>query len=277
VLLGVLACLWLTDRRYTAGGGTLGFVFDLAILAVPLGLIGGRLYAVLLNPPRYFGAGRDWASMLRIWDGGFGLAGGVAAAALGAWLGCRRARVRLSPVAGAAVPGLAVAAALAAAGDWFSQQAYGHPTAVPWAVQIAPARRYPGYENYTSFQPVFFYQAIWDLLTVVLLLLAARRVRLSGDRLFAAWAGLQAAGTIAALALETGPAPHLLGLKSEQAVMIVVLAGAAICLYLTRARTVPRIPALAIADAEPSAVPPAVPGAAPAGYPAEDGPARSSS
>ncbi len=64
----------------------------------------------------------DLWSAARAWDGAIGVPGAVGLGALGAWIGCRRAGVRLGPVAGAAAPGLAFGAAVAHLGGWFSQQ-----------------------------------------------------------------------------------------------------------------------------------------------------------
>ena len=241
VLLGIAVCLWVTDRRYRGMGGRPGQVLDIATVAVPFGLVGARAYGVLTNYHLYFGHHRDWVNVLRIWDGWFGMPGGVAAAALGAWIACRRQGVRLSPVAGAAAPGLAFAAAIASWGNWLSQQVYGRPATVPWALEIAPVHRVPGYENFATFQPVFLYASIWDVLTGVLVILLARRFRLTGDRTFACYAALQAAGSVSTGLLRIGYVDRLDGIAVNQILLTAVLAAAVGYLYLTRARQGPDV------------------------------------
>lgn len=241
VLLGIVVCLWVADRRYLRIGGRPGFVLDLAAWAVPFGLVGGRVYSVLVSYHLYFGPGRDWADVFRFWDGAFGLPGGVAAGALGAWIACRRAGVRLGPVAGAAAPGLAFAAAIICWGSWLGQESYGRPATAAWAVEISPEHRVSGFENFATFQPTFLYQSIWDVLAGVMVILAARRFALSGDRAFALYAALQAAGSLCTQQLRIGYAQRLFGLRAEQAVLIGVLAGAAGYFYLTRSRSGPDV------------------------------------
>ena len=241
VLLGVVVCLWVTGRRYRKMGGRPGQVLDIATVAVPFGLVGARAYGVLTNYHLYFGHHRDWVNVLRIWDGWFGMPGGVAAAALGAWIACRRQGVRLSPVAGAAAPGLDFAAAIASWGNWLSQQVYGRPATVPWALEIAPVHRVPGYENFATFQPVFLYASIWDVLTGVLVILLARRFRLTGDRTFACYAALQAAGSVSTGLLRIGYVDRLDGIAVNQILLTAVLAAAVGYLYLTRARQGPDV------------------------------------
>jgi len=240
-LLGIIGCLWLAERRYRRIGGRGGQILDIATLAVPFALLGGRAYGVLTSYHLYFGHHRDWADVLRIWDGPLALPGAVTGAALGAWIACRRTGVRLGPVAGAAAPGLAFAAAVARWGNWFSQQMYGRPAAVPWAVEIAPEHRVPGYEGFATFQPTFLYESIWDVLAGVLVILAARRFLLTGDQTFAVCAGLLATGMLCTGTLRVGYTQRLFGLPIGQVLMIVVLAGALGYLYLTRAREGPEV------------------------------------
>jgi prolipoprotein diacylglyceryltransferase len=241
VLLGIVVGLWVTDRRYRGMGGRSGQVLDIATVAVPFGLVGARAYGVLTNYHLYFGHHRDWVSVLRIWDGWFGMPGGIAAAALGAWIACRRRGVRLGPLAGAAAPGLAFAAAIASWGNWFSQQIYGRPATIPWALEITPVHRVPGYENFATFQPVFLYASIWDVLTGVLVILLARRFRLTGDRTFACYAALQAAGSVSTGWLRIGYGERLDGIAVSQILLTAVLAAAGGYLYLTRAAKGPEV------------------------------------
>jgi len=112
-------------------------------------------------------------------------------------------------VAGAAAPGLAFGLALGCWANWIGQQLYGRPSALPWAVEITPAHRVPGYENYATFQPTFLYQCGWDVLTGLLVIWAARRFLLTGDRAFAVWLAAFAVGRYATewLAIDFAPAP----------------------------------------------------------------------
>jgi prolipoprotein diacylglyceryltransferase len=146
----------------------------------------------------------------------------------------RDPRIRLGPVAGAAAPAIAFGAAVAAAGNWFAQQGYGHPSSLWWAVAISPAHRPSGYENFATFQPIFLYQAIWSVLTGVVVAWAARRFALPGERVFALWAAAYAAGGFALFWLGIGHLPVVLGLRAGELGDAVVLVGATV--YLARTR-----------------------------------------
>jgi prolipoprotein diacylglyceryl transferase len=239
IVLGVLIALLVADRRYRRIGGRPGLILDVATLAVPFGLIGARAYSVITNYQLYVGHRHDWTGILRIWDGGIGIPGAIAAGALGAWIACRRAGVAFAPVAGAAAPGLAFGQAAGRWGNWFGQQLYGRPTTLPWGVEIAPEQRVRGYENFATFQPAFLYESIWDVLVGLLVIYAVRRFLLTGDRAFALYAGAYAVGGFLTQSLRIDPSHHVLGLRVNQLVLAVVFAAAVAYLYLTRRKRGP--------------------------------------
>lgn len=237
MVVGVVAGLWLTNRRYCAAGGRPGVILDMATIAVPVGLVGARLYSVLMSFSHYFGAGRDWTDVLRIWDGGMGVAGAVAAGGLAAWLYCRRSGLDIGPVALAAAPALAVAQAISVWGNWFSQQLYGSPSGLPWAVAISPQHRVVGYQAVATFQPLFFYESILDLLIAVGVGYAIRRYILSGSTAFALYAALWALTAAAIEAMRSDYSPRLFGFRSNLLGMLVVLIVAASYLAVLRRRS----------------------------------------
>jgi prolipoprotein diacylglyceryl transferase len=234
VLAAVVAGLWLTDRRYRRAGGRPGVILDLATVAVPVGLVGARAYSVVTDLSRYIGPGRDWTDVLRVWDGGMGVAAAVAAGAVATWAYCRWTGVEAGPIALAAAPALAVAQAISVWGNWFSQELYGSPSGLPWAVAIAPQHRAAGLQSAATFQPLFLYESLLDLLVAVCLVAAIRRYALSGGRAFALYAALWTAVAAVMQGLRVDYSPRLLGLRTNMLAMLVVLAAA--CIYLAAAR-----------------------------------------
>ena len=108
VVLGVLAMLWLAERRYRAVGGRRWAIVDLATVAVPAALVGARIYRIAVDYQRYFGPGRDWVGIFRVWDGGLGLPGAAIGGVVAAWLWCRYHDLEIGPVLVAAAPGVAI-------------------------------------------------------------------------------------------------------------------------------------------------------------------------
>jgi phosphatidylglycerol---prolipoprotein diacylglyceryl transferase len=257
MVAGVLAGLWLTDRRYRKAGGKEGVVLAVATIAVPAGIVGARIYSVVSNAHLYFGDGRDWVYVLRFWNGGLGMAGAVAAGALAAWAYCRQAGIEIGPLALAAAPALPVAQAIAVLGNWFNQSLYGRPSALPWAVAIAPVHRAVGYQVFTTFQPIFVYEALLYLLVAAAVTYGIHRFRLTGDRAFALYAGLYATARFAAEAQRVDYSPRLFGLRTNEVAMLAILLMAWSYLLLLRSRRY-RGPLVRLAVAAPSRIAPAL-------------------
>jgi len=234
MVAGVVAGLWLTGRRYRRAGYRPRIILDVATIAVPVGLIGARIYSLLTNSDRYFGPGRDWTDALRVWDGGMGVAGAVAAGALAAWVYCRRTGIEIGPIALAAVPALAVAQAISVWGNWFSQELYGRPSGLPWAVAISPQHRVSGFQAFSTFQPLFLYESLFDVVIAVALGLAIRRYVLSGGQAFAIYAALWAVGGATIESLRIDNSARMFGLRTNMIAMAVVFILA--CSYLVNLR-----------------------------------------
>jgi prolipoprotein diacylglyceryl transferase len=139
IITGIVVAVWLGDRRWRERGGYRGEVADVAVWAVPFGIVGGRLYHLITDPELYFTHGQDPWRAFAIWDGGLGIWGAVALGALGAWIGCRRHDIRLPPFADAIAPAIALAQGIGRIGNWFNRELFGAPTTLPWAVHITHA------------------------------------------------------------------------------------------------------------------------------------------
>jgi len=158
IAVGMVVGVWWTSRRYAARGGNPDTIFDVALWAIPLGVVGARLYHVVTSPEAYFGPGGDPWLALQIWRGGLGIWGGVAFGALGAFLAVKRAGVRFGPIADSLAPALLVAQAIGRWGNWFNQELFGAPTTLPWGLQIDAVHLPAGYPVGTLFHPTFLYE-----------------------------------------------------------------------------------------------------------------------
>ena len=194
IIAGIFLAIWVTDRRWQARGGSAGTVGDVALWAVPFGIVGGRIYHVVTSPQSYFGSGGDPVDALRIWNGGLGIWGAVLFGALGAWIACRRRGIPLPPFGDALAPGLALAQAVGRWGNWFNQELFGRPTDLPWGLEIDPAHRPAGYEGYATFHPTFLYESLWLIAMAGILVWADRRFRMGHGRVFALYVVLYTLG-----------------------------------------------------------------------------------
>lgn len=199
IIAGIVVAVWWGNRRWIARGGQDGEVLDVAIWAVPFGLLGGRVYHVITDWKTYFGADapKEPLDALRIWDGGLGIWGAVALGAVGAWIGARRRGIRLPAFGDAIAPPILLAQAIGRLGNYFNQELYGRETTLPWGLKIYERANEAGYADpglidgksngvvVAIVQPTFLYELLWNVLIVVLLVVVDRKFRIGHGRLFA--------------------------------------------------------------------------------------------
>ncbi|NYV75599.1 prolipoprotein diacylglyceryl transferase [Streptomyces sp. UH6] len=223
IIIGVFVAIWLGNRRWVARGGRPGTVADVAVWAVPFGLVGGRLYHVITDYQLYFGAGRDWVDAFKVWEGGLGIWGAIAFGAVGAWIGARRRGIPLPAYADAVAPGIALAQAVGRWGNWFNQELYGRETDLPWAVHITSSLdgRVPGY-----YHPTFLYESLWCIGVALLVIWADRRFKLGHGRAFALYVAAYCAGRFWIEYMRVDEAHEILGLRLNNwtAVLVFLLA-----------------------------------------------------
>jgi len=240
ILAGIVVAVWITQRRLTDRGGKPGQALDVAVWAVPFGIVGGRLYHVISSPQAYFGQGGHPLDAFKIWHGGLGIWGAVALGIVGAWIGCRRHGVRLLDYADAAAPGIAVAQAIGRWGNYFNNELYGDKTDLPWGLTIHCWDQAAGVaitcEKSTTnilgvFQPTFLYESLWCLLVALALVLVDRPFSLARGQIFALYGMLYTIGRGLIEMLRTDPANYVLGLRLNVWTSLIVFAGSAFAFW----------------------------------------------
>ena len=242
IILGVIAAVWVGEKRWVARGGKPGQIGDIALWAVPAGLIGARLYHVATDHALYFGAGSPQRPIdaLAVWHGGLGIWGAIAGGLFGAWLYTHRHGILLRPLADALAPGLLLAQAIGRFGNYFNQELYGRPTKLPWGLEISPDKWPSGmtFPVGTTFHPTFLYEALWNLAGIALLLYLDRRYKLGYGRVFAIYVMIYTAGRgwIESLRIDTIELNNVLGLRWGVWMSIVLFVGAAAYFLVTGRR-----------------------------------------
>lgn len=174
IALGVVAGVWLAQKRWEARGGDIDDVTSMAMWAVPAGLIGARFYHVVTD----WRFDEGWLVPFKVWEGGLGIPGGMAAGIFAALWYIKRKGLNRAEVLDAFVPGLPLAQAIGRWGNWFNQELFGGPSNLPWAVEIKPQlAAEAGHPGVSTFHPTFLYESLWNLgLVVFLIWLDGKRV-----------------------------------------------------------------------------------------------------
>ncbi|MCU1513880.1 MAG: prolipoprotein diacylglyceryl transferase, partial [Microbacteriaceae bacterium] len=77
IIVGIVAATIFTGYRLKRRGADAGIVLDIALWAVPFGIVGARIFHVLTHPDDYFGAGRNIWAVFFIWEGGIAIFGSL--------------------------------------------------------------------------------------------------------------------------------------------------------------------------------------------------------
>ena len=220
IIVGVAVAIWLGNKRYRTFANdseqSIGVVADVAIYAVPAGIIGGRIYHVITSPAQYFGENGKPIDVLKIYEGGLGIWGAISLGALVAWFGYRKRAKDLDLPSfrlflDALAPGILIAQAIGRIGNWFNGELFGRPFSGSWALEIPVAKRPIGYLQYETFHPTFLYETIWCLLVAALLIWLTPKLK--AGQSFAIYVALYCVGRFAIESLRIDDANEILGLR----------------------------------------------------------------
>lgn len=248
IIAGIIVAVVWSERRLVARGWQRGFITDVAVWAVPFGLVGGRLYHVCTDWWRYFGPGRNPIGALEIWDGGLGIPGAIFLGGVGAWIACKRRGVPMPFVADAIAPTLAVAQALGRVGNYFNQELYGGPTTLPWGLEIFqrvdPSTGLPDDLNGVAINhipiavvhPTFLYEMIWDVIVAIIVVVADRKLRLGHGRALALYVATYAFGRFWIELMRTDPATLIFHVRVNVWMMSLLFIGGWVYFFLARRR-----------------------------------------
>ncbi len=236
-VVGITLAIYITRRRVRGYGGDPAVVTDVAIWAVPAGIIGGRIYFDVTTPAQM---PHVWYGPFAVWTGGLGIWGGVAAGALAGIWRLRRRGIPASPFADAVAPALLVAQAVGRIGNYFNKELFGGPTTLPWGLEIPPQYRPPGYQAYATFHPTFLYELIWDLALAAVLVWVGHHTRVRAPGLFALYVTGYSAFRIFEESLRIDYSQYFLGLRLNMFVAsALTLAGLAWFVLTQRRRPAP--------------------------------------
>lgn len=140
-------------------------ILDVCIWALPIGVIGARLYYVLFNHSYY----HSFSQILNIRNGGLAIHGGLIAGLITVSVVTYIKHINLPDMLDLVFPVVALAQAIGRWGNFFNEEAHGIETSLPWAVII----------NGHHYHPTFLYESLWCLMLFFLL------SRIGSRRLFA--------------------------------------------------------------------------------------------
>jgi len=248
ILTGIIFAVWLGRVRYQSFGGDPEDISEAAAWAIPAGIVGGRIYHVITSPEKYFGKNGTPSDVFKIWEGGLGIWGAISLGAFAAFLFYKTHKTSLNfpYFLDALAPGVVIAQAIGRLGNWFNVELFGSPSTLPWALSVPKFDRPYGYTEFATYHPTFLYELLWCLLIAYLLIKLPGKikniVKNPGD-LFALYVLGYTSGRLWIEALRIDEANHILGVRLNIWVSILVLAGS--LTYLLKSRAKPENQSLA--------------------------------
>lgn len=233
IALGVAVAVAIARRRAPRRLIDPDHLTAIATWAVPAGLLGARLYHVATDWRRFQGR---WVDVVKVWEGGLGIPGGIAAGVLVGLLVARRRGLVLVDVLDVVAPALPVAQAIGRWGNWWNQELFGRPTTLPWGLTIDPEHRPLRYADVSAFHPTFLYESLWNLGLAALLLVLDRRGRLVPGQLFWLYLVGYGVGRIWVEALRIDPASLVGPFRVNTWMSLLLVAGGLVGFRLTGRR-----------------------------------------
>ena len=217
ILIGIALAIWIGSRRFRQRGGQAGMILDIALWAVPFGIVGGRLFHVVTHWDYYFYAGADLSKVFAVWEGGLAIFGALLLGSVGAFIGARTAGIKFLAFADAIAPGVLVAQAIGRIGNYFNNELFGLPTTLPWGLEISTANpAYPaGLPAGVLFHPTFLYELIWNLMGFAVLIWLDRKLKLRWGQMFAAYLITYSIGRAFIESIRIDPSEVIFGLRTN--------------------------------------------------------------
>ena len=180
IVTGILLAVLLAEREEKRLGLPKDTAIDLALIVVPCGIIGARLYYVAMTWELFR---HNPISILYVWQGGIAIYGGVIGGALGAWAYARRKKLSFLRLADIVAPGLLLAQAIGRWGNYFNMEAYGPEIGNP-LFQFFPLGVLVSTEDgYVWHMATFFYESMWNLGVLIFMLWYRKRKKFDGEML----------------------------------------------------------------------------------------------
>lgn len=194
IVIGMLLACTYAFYRMKSLGLVLDNMLDIAIVCIPCGIIGARLYYVMMSLDSYHSIGEA----LAIWNGGLAIYGGVIGGFLGVLAVCKWKKYNFFGVLDCICPGVMIGQLIGRWGNFMNAEAYGvidkyDFLGIPFdASAIANNNPFMMTINGMTVHPTFFYESVWNLLGFILINAFWKKKKYNGQivLMYISWYGL---------------------------------------------------------------------------------------
>lgn len=207
------------------------FIVDTAFWAIPLGIVGARIYYVLFELEAYLS---DPIRIFYIWEGGIAIYGGIIAGVLVIYYQAQKEKIPPLLVTDVLAPYVLLGQAIGRWGNFMNQEAHGDAVSRQFLEKMRLPELIIEQMNIkgTYYHPTFLYESVWSLIGVVLIVLVRKKDRflLRGEATasYLIWYGI---GRFFIEGMRTDSL-YIGGLRVSQIVsLLLVIAGIAFIIY----------------------------------------------
>ena len=169
IVIGILLGIFISVKLANYYNIAKDTIIDSAFYLIIFGLLGGRIYHILLELPYY---AQNPLNIFKIWQGGLAIHGGIIAGVITTYYFAKKNRLNPIILASIYAPALALAQAIGRWGNYFNQELFGTPTNLPWGIPIQNAHKISAFSEFDFFHPTFLYESIGNFIIFLILIYA---------------------------------------------------------------------------------------------------------
>ncbi|WP_130807249.1 prolipoprotein diacylglyceryl transferase [Senegalia massiliensis] len=158
-------------------------LINMLIFAIPMAIIGARIYYVIFKWDYYQG---NFMEMINIRSGGLAIHGGIIASVLTAIIYCKVRNIKFWQLADITAPSIILGQAIGRWGNYVNQEAHGGPTDLPWAIEV----------NGVNVHPTFLYESIWNIIVFIFLIWYRKNKKQVNGEVFLLYLSLYSLGRL---------------------------------------------------------------------------------
>ena len=165
---GMILGTYLALREAKRVGISEDDVLNLAICAIPAGVIGARLYYVIFNWSYY---SQYPSQILNFRGGGMAIHGALIGGILAGFIYTKVKKLNFFKMADIALIGMPLAQAIGRWGNYINGEAHGGPTNLPWGIMV----------DGVKVHPTFLYESIWNFGIFIFLWMFRKKKKYEGQ------------------------------------------------------------------------------------------------
>ncbi|MGI6742042.1 MAG: prolipoprotein diacylglyceryl transferase [Eubacteriales bacterium] len=173
ITLGIIAAVALAFLRSKKEGVVADDILDLAIYCVIFGVIGARLYYVIMKRENF----NSFYDVIAIWNGGLAIYGGIIAGFLAGFVVTKIKKMNVRKLFDVGAPSVMLGQIIGRWGNFVNAEAYGSETTLPWRMGIQNIYN----PNTIYVHPTFLYESLWNLIGFILINIFYNKKKFDGE------------------------------------------------------------------------------------------------